>query len=714
MWVDIKKVALAIGKTRRTVQIKVQKTPTIQRRMKDGKTMELYVPSLPPEWQKKVVQDKAVTVERAMLPALAPTAQEKAIVSGYQCGLRLTPQLRKKHEIAQKLGSRQPDIPRSEWIRQVSYYFGVSQSTVRRIEKEMLSYGLTGKPAVTGRKGGAFEASAVDYLQGYYLKAIKQYGACTKESAWRALCVKADQNGWRIGSRSSAFALLKQIPQILLKYAVEGNRGLDNHFYINRDCKMLRPMQVVIGDQHIFDWWVADYVSGEIYRPQCYLWLDQCTKVVYGIAFDRIYNSDTVKEALRVGLKRCGMFDCTYNDNGSSECSKAINAIIEDLMLNHMAAADISELSRTVDGEYVVEDEDGNILASAKTQEEWHRTHRRIFANVRNAKAKDIERFFRTLEGILRSFMLPGAVATPGASAAQDEEERARLEQQKENRELLTMDEFIGAVCRAIKEYETERVHTTIGMTPWDYLGLRQRQGWTARYMDDRDIDLILFDRRRAKVNRNRVLANNVEYIGEELQASEGRILDVGLHRYEGKTVEVRYDRWNPSYAYAIVPCAENPIRPLKAVEAISMLDDEAMVRAIAAKRRQMAAVREVFKSFTRPVGELTVKSDMGRFLEQAETVQADMPETTDVDLPTEVRKRLEEPGTQPRSKVTPILSLHASAYDRYRWCQDMIIQGHALQEKDKRFMASYEASEEYKENETYWVNYLVMNGGSV
>lgn len=711
MWVDIKQIALVIGRTKRAVQITVRKTPTIQRRMKNGRTLELYVPSLPPEWQEKIVQDKAVTVERAMLPALAPTAQEKAVVGGYQNGFRLTPQLAKKRDVAQRLQTRPADVPRSEWIRHVAFYAGVSESTVRRIEKEILAYGLSGRPSVTGRKGGAFSAPAIDYLQGYYLKAIKQYGACTKESAWRALCAKADQNGWRTGSRSSAFALLKQIPQILLKYAVEGNRGLDNHFYISRDCKALRPMQVVIGDQHIFDWWVADYESGEIYRPQCYLWLDQCTKVVYGIAFDRTYTSDTVKEALRVGLKRCGMFDCTYNDNGSSECSKAINAIVEDLMLNHMAAADISELSRTADGEYVVEDEDGNILASAKTQEEWHRTHRRIFANVRNAKAKDIERFFRTLEGILRSFLLPGAVATPGASAAQDEEERARLEKQKENRELPTMDEFIAAVCRAIKEYETERVHTTLGMTPWDYLGQRQKQGWAACYMDDRDIDLILFDRRRAKVNRNRVLANNVEYIGEDLQAADGRILDVGLHRYEGKIVEVRYDRWNPSYAYAIVPCAENPIRPLKAVEAISMLDDAAMERAIASKRRQMAAVREVFKTFTSPVGELTVKSDMGRFLAQAEAVQEAMPETTDIDLPAEVRKRLEGAEAQPASKVVPMLSLHASAYDRYRWCQDMVIQGHALQEKDRRFMASYEATEEYRENEVYWTNYRIFGG---
>lgn len=711
MWVDIRQVALATGKTKRAVQIRVQKDPRIQRRMKDGRTMELYVPSLPSEWQEKLVDEKAVTVERAMLPALAPTAQEKAMVRGYQDGFRLTARLRKKQEVAQKLQKRPLDVPRSEWIRQVAFFFGLSQSTVRRIEKEMLSYGVAGRSAVTGRKGGAFCPEAIDYLQGFFLKTTKEKASCTKETAWRALCIKAAQNGWKIGSRSSAFALLKQIPDVLIKYAVEGNRGLDNHFYINRDCKALNPMQVVIGDQHIFDWWVADYESGEIYRPQCYLWLDQCTKVVYGVAFDRIYNSDTVKEALRVGLRRCGMFDCTYNDNGSSECSKAINAIVEDLMLNHMAAADISELSRTVDGEYVVEDEDGNILASAKTQEEWRRTHRRIFANVRNAKAKDIERFFRTLEGILRSFMLPGAVATPGASAAQDEEERARLKRQKENRELLTMDEFIGAVCRAIKVYETERVHSTLGTTPWDYLGRRQKQGWTARYMDERDIDLILFDRRRAKVNRNRVLANNVEYIGEDLQAADGRILDVGLHRYEGKTVEVRYDRWNPSVAYAVVPCPENPIRPLKAVENLTMLDDDAMVRAIASKRRQMAAVREVFRSFTRPVGELTVKSDMGRFLQQAETVQETMEETTDIDLPAEVRKRMEGPDTRPESKVMPMLSLHASAYDRYKWCQDMIIHDHALTEKDKRFMVSYEASEEYKDNEIYWTNYRKFGG---
>lgn len=709
MWVDIKQVALAIGKTQRAVQIRLKKDQSIQRRMKNGKAMELYVPSLPAEWQEKLVQNNVIAVEQPMLPALAPTAQDK-VVSGYQQGFRLTPKIRKRQEIMQKIQSRPINVSRSEWLHHVAFYMGVSESTVRRIEKEVLTYGVTGRPTASGRKGSAFCSDAISYIQGYYLKAIKQYGSCTKESAWKALQIMADQNGWKIGSRSAAFTLLKQIPSVLLKYGIEGNRGLDNHFYISRDCKSLRPMQIIIGDQHIFDWWVADYETGEIYRPQCYLWIDMCTKLVYGIAFDRIYTSDTVKESLRIGLKRFGMFDCSYNDNGSSECSKAINAIIDDLMLNHMAAADISDLSKTIDGEYVVEDEEGNVLASAKTPEEWRKTHRRIFANVRNAKAKDIERFFRSLEEILRSFMLPGAVATPGASAAQDEEERARLERQKDNRELLTMDEFIGTVCRAIRYYETEEVHSTLGMTPWDYLADRQRQGWTARYMDDRDIDLILFDRRPAKVNRNRVIANNVEYIGEDLTESNGRILDVGLHRFEGQAVEVRFNKWNPTYAYAIVPSPENPIRPLKAVEKLTMLDDEALEQAMASKRRQMAAVRDVFRAFTRPVGELTVKSDMSKFLQQAETVKDDIQDTTDIDLPTEVHKQIH---TVKPVRIIPHLALHASTYDRYRWCLDMLIHGNELKDSDKRFMASYEASTEYKDNEIYWINYKKLGGQS-
>jgi hypothetical protein len=41
---------------------------------------------------------------------------------------------------------------------------------------------------------------------------------------------------------------------MLLAYVSGGARALDNVFYIARDLGALEPFQVVVGDQHEFDW----------------------------------------------------------------------------------------------------------------------------------------------------------------------------------------------------------------------------------------------------------------------------------------------------------------------------------------------------------------------------------------------------------------------------------------------------------------------------
>lgn len=657
MWVDVKTISEAVGLTPRAIQIRARKE--FQWRQKNGRSIEILVASLPEEWQVKLAREQKIIPSLQTIKSLVPAAQI-AIHKDLplSLGKKATEAQRQKLAITKMLRDKPPHIKKGEWVRSVAGILGISESTVYRVANDSKSYGIVGKPKEFGRNF-SFDPEAIAFLQGFWLQAQKEGGFCSKTTAWTALQVKAKQKGWKIGSRSSTFKLLKDVDPLLVAYAIGGNRALDNYFFVSRDCTLLNPMQVVIGDQHIFDWWVADYETGNIFRPECYLWEDHATKLIYGIAFDKTYSSDTVKESLRLGLHRFGAFDCTYNDNGSSECSKAITSIIDDLIQLQMDAHDVSDLYRTPEGIYVIENEDGDVVDTARSEAEWRKKHRRIYANVKNAKTKDIERFFRTLEERLAARMLPGRVATPGAPADVDEVERKRLDHQKANCQLLTVEQFMLVVLEELDAYE-HSFHSALGMTPVEALEQKMKKGWKPRFFDPAVVDMIMFDRVKRKVNRGQIDINRVQFIGEELRTEEGRLADVGLWSLDGQTVEVRYNKHDLSYAYAIV---NGEPRPLKAVQKISNLDEEAMIDAISLKRRQMKAVREAFKQLTAPIGGLTMRNDFGPVIRKAQRIQDALPETTDVNLKEEVQKQI---GQSHKPRVIPMKPLHAAPYERY------------------------------------------------
>lgn len=705
MWVDVKTLATAVGKSPRTIQL-MAKDGKIESRLAGKKALEIFVPSLPAEWQDKVAGTvKAVVPTTKSLAALSLPAQLKTITTDTSTALALAAKLTDKDRerllIANKIKQRPAGTTKVKWLKTVARFYGVSTSTVRRIADDVNRYGVVGKPRQTSRNS-VWDAEAIQFLTGFYLAAIRETGDCAKVTAWNRTQVVAKEKGWRIGSRSSAYEILGRISKLHVGYAKGGNRFLDNSFPIYRDCKALRPMQIIIGDQHIFDHWIADYDTGLIRRPECYLWLDMGTKLIYGIAFDVHYCADTVREALRVGLRRFGRFECTYNDNGSSETSKAITSMIDDLLKLDMHAEDVAELSKTPEGVYIVADANDNIVSTAINQEDWRKQHRRIYANVKNAKAKDIERFFRTLNERLDARMLPGRCASPGADSAVDEVERARLEKQKNNHELLTEMEFIQVIFEELQAYENAS-HGSLGMSPAAYLNQKIEGGWKPRQISEQAIELLVSERTKRVVRNGRVEINNIWYWGEELSATNGELNDVGLWNYHEQRVEVRYDKYDPSHAYALV---NGSARYLEPVKANVMLDEQAMEEAIAAKRRQMKAVRDAFNALVKPIGSVLYQP-------QRATIRKIQPEEyieeSDPKLQAAVQKRLED--TRTVAKPIPFLALHASSYDRYRWCLDMLIRDIELPMKDQAFMSSYERSDEYKNNKTYWEMYRKLGG---
>lgn len=720
-YISVKELARIIGKTPRALQISKDRYTW---RMKDKKSIEFLVASLPEDWQRMVEEAHRITGD---LPVkLSVNLQIQHLEQEGQADLsmfsvRTSERMKLASQIVAKAQRKPQGMSDSKWFALIGDSFNVSAATVRRTVQSFRSNGEISAPR-QGRSG-KWDPDAIAWLRGFYLNATHRYGKITAQRAYEAVVEKAAETGWAIGGRTSAYELIKEINPLLVSYATGGDRALDNYFYIARDCDRLAPMQIVIGDQHVFDFWVADYDEGVMFRPQCYCWLDMCTKLVYGIAFDRIYNSGTVKEALRQGINRFGLFDCTYNDNGSSECSKAFTAIADDFIKLRLRNEDISELYRSGNGSYAVtDDETGEVVGIANSQADWSRKdsefnekHRRIYAQVKNAKAKDIERFFRTLELRLTNRLIPGACATPGASAAVDEVERRRLEQQKDRHQLLTLEEFELAVIDELDRYENH-VHSTLRMTPREKIMQKWQLGWRPRWVARDVSDFMLFDRCRRKVDRGRISIDGHEFIGEDIRATEGGdIADVGLYRFDGSTLEIRYDRHDYSFAYAVT---DRDIRPLVPVDAIAMLDNEAMNEAIARKRRQMKVLRDAFAKFAKPIGDIEVRCEYSEAVRKAidgkdRAISQKVRETAQ-QLAGNVEdnvKLLEQADVQRRIREVEAPPLFMSDWERYAWCCDQMTRHLALDQVSANFMASYRETKEYEENEAYWAIYEKIGG---
>lgn len=699
MWLSVSELSRLIQMSPRTVQNAI-KDRRVDARKKDGKSYEVDLSTLPPDLMSRLPEEwrqqaSALTLVEGRNSSLVMSTASQAAL-----GRRLTSRERQKAEIAAFYGRLDPTMLEGQRTAVTATEFGVSTSTVRRIVKDVRENGFVSDRSVGHGRG--WDEEAVQYLQSWYLSFMKNTNVNSKQAAWNAVQVEAKKRGWKIGCRTTAYQLLSEIPQLMVKYALAGSRALDNYFYISRDWSRLKPSQIWIGDQHICDFWVVDKTNPEkweYYRPTLYVWEDGATRCIAGIAVDKNYTSDTVIESLRMGITRFGFFDCTYNDNGTSECSKAATQVIDELISisgNKSHMMDISELYRTKDGVYVVEDPDGNVVSIDETVEEWQRKHRRIYANVKNAKAKPIERLFGSIESKMAEKGIPGHVVTPDAPADQEEKEQKMIDYWKAHDMILTLDEFMRELVKGIDEYE-HTYHSSLKMTPWQAVQKHIADGWRAVRPESQEaLDFIFLARTRAKVRKGRVVINGLQYKGEDLKTVVGRFADVGINLHEGEVVDIRYSKSDPSVAYAVIPTSENAIRPLRIIEAIDMLDDDAMVQAMRWKRDQMKMVREVFKSLEVPV----VNMISNRLTEQIVSASK---EKEKIELPPPEKPKVYVPAKRKREEPE---GFHATEFDRYQWLVDKELDGTALTDSELAFMEEYEKAPAFRKQETYWNTY--------
>jgi putative transposase len=601
---------------------------------------------------------------------------------------------------------------RTAWVKHIAKKHGISYQTIFRDMKIVKESGIKGLAKQRSKPLTAWDSEALLYLKGVYLKALKQNGVVSKKRAYEATLERAKKEGWATGKLSSAFTYLRELNPLLEKYATGGRQALDNVFYIARSTKDLSAFEMIVGDQHRFDFWVKDIQSGDVFRPECFLWLDMRTRLVYGISIGRHYDKYMVSHALRMGLMRFGKFKSCYTDNGKPELSKYVDRVMSELAgWGDFENKDVCELYKTDEGKYAVVDDKDDVIELVDTRQAWHR---HIKARAYNAKAKPIERFFRGFEALLRDMDIPGVVTNKNKPIAEQMEDSKRIKELIDKDRLLSFEEFVSKVFEAVEKYNN-RKHRTLRRSPMEELMYTvQHEGFAPIYMDRYEIDYILLAREIRKVHRGRITLNNIMYEGDELRKDD---LKAGLwHLRDGYPVEVRFDPLDDSRVIAVIDKNKNDYRLLEKVKIGSMKNEELTQKLIAEKRRMIKAVIAQYSKLTKPIEGILEYSKTASAVKRLEDRKLKEPEAIDYErIKQETEKALKEAASQ-KENAESILTkkkVFTSDWERYKYCFESKILGNLLTESDMEFMRAYEAKMD-KDDIEYWESYKSVLGGNI
>ena len=182
------------------------------------------------------------------------------------------------------------------WVEAVALKHDVRYQTIYKWKKK---YGQGGLGALqhtktTRGQASAWDDEALEFWIGLCLKREHRHKRYTRNELYHnILVVEAHRRGWKIGSLRSAYEWAeKRLTKPLLALQRGGARALDNQLPpVLRNYSDLAPFQLLVGDQHRWDFWVVDDDTGEVIRPEGYYFQDLRTRLIYGGVSDRKYDS---------------------------------------------------------------------------------------------------------------------------------------------------------------------------------------------------------------------------------------------------------------------------------------------------------------------------------------------------------------------------------------------------------------------------------------
>lgn len=590
-----------------------------------------------------------------------------------------------------------------KWQMMVAHKYGVHYATLRRWIERVERAGVMGLVHKSTGKDRmiTWSEEGLNALRGFFLK--RENRKMSKKQIYVFLKADAEKKGYKIGSYSSALAYLRELEQEeskLIEYRDKGTRGLDNAISPIRRCYGdLEPFQIVVGDQHRFDFWVVDEYSGKIFRPECYLWQDLNSRAIYGISIGKKYDSEMMGEALYMGIKIFGAPLQVYTDNGGPETSKYFLDKKTEFDLVGIDVHDTSEINNYL----AIKEEFTGVYADLGIE--------RRLAKVRNAKAKMIEGTFSKIENLLVDMGVAGYVHELGGNKEAVEIDDNELKRLAKDGKLLTFEEFCRVVLQVCNIYNKDKHHRGLAeqvrrekasvyfnekVTPYAYIYYKMQKGWQPRRISDEALELIFLRRAIRKVNKGTIMLEGEYYTSDKLNDLADKT-----------TVEVRYRN---DKSYIIVLYKGEYFCDAYRLEYSSMNDDELAKAKIRQKNEIKRKYVEAYKEYTKPIEDNRIYSAKGIKVEElaqkrkeltqkaaiekayrervmtAEEVKAEEEKLAKLEADLEMKKQLNRVKELPKR---PFVFL--SAFEKYDWLCKYRDAGGELTEEDKGFIDKYE-----------------------
>jgi putative transposase len=598
------------------------------------------------------------------------------------------------------------DVPlplsRGRHLELVAIKYGIDRATLYRYRRKYNRAGLPGLKHRKSTRGHArsWTPEAVDFWLGLCLK--REHRRISKKSLYDCLRSEAAKRSWQIGSYSSALWWFNaRVTPQLLALQRGGTRALDNTLPpICRDYSDLAPFEILVGDQHRFDFWVLDDDTGQVFRPEGYFWQDLRTRVFYGGAIAERYNAQLMGLALRIGLRRFGAFGGIYTDHGKPEESRYIMGITKEMRGLGLGVERSADFPLDMDAA-------GADPEETRCRLDLPNGHRK--AIVRNAKAKMIEGTFNALEGILRNHIrLPGNVKRLTDSKEWQEIDHDEALRLARSGKLTTFREFVLAVYRAMDFYNSEKPHRGVlaewlwspkpepgQATPMRCLLQCYSDGWRPRRLSEDAVDLVFLPRETRTVDRGRIVFQKERYEAEAL---------IGLN---GRRVEIRSDPLDRSYLLVFhggqFLCRAEP------VEYSSMTDRDLSARKINEKARLRKLFIAEYRNLTSPVPDFREYSTVPSAERPAALVGTAKREALErrraeaeycrVMTPEELAAGVAAIENYRPTSYRPVFS---NERDRYEYVLGCLAGSGDLEEGDERFMHAYE-SKMSPDARAYW-----------
>lgn len=293
-------------------------------------------------------------------------------------------------------------------------------------------------------------------------------------------------------------------------YAREGAKAWEAKYWASmcRDRSMLRALQVLNGDGHKFDYWVA-FPDGTVGRPMGTCWMDLSSNYLFEPRIEKSENMDSIRLSFLNICDRYGIPECVDIDNGMGYAGK-----------------DLSGQDRTRRRFKKMMDEAKGIfgLLGIKT----------IWAEVAHGQSKPIERAFGTLEGILKTFPELEAAYLGNCPDKRPDEKRT----------AAPLNVFIACVMEAVYRYNTQTGRKSEGIKSngrsyqeiWETKLVEAKAVGKPRQLEDWERRYCVLPGRVVKVQKQNggiFTLNNNQYQAHELT------------KYLGVRIQVRFDPQN-------------------------------------------------------------------------------------------------------------------------------------------------------------------------